>query len=85
MIGRKSKMNIIDIVNQQIHSFVRNYGRHSQTIYFGQTEKRVIQDWVMDNFIKDGYFKMAENCKNEICGLKIIYVEDESHLGFGLE
>lgn len=78
-------MDILDEIIDKTSKFVVKYGRTPKTLYLGQAE------WFLLEFLFDTEFcahspDIRDKInKREVCGMKIIVVEDEKHLGFGIE
>jgi len=78
-------MDILDEIIDKTSNFVIKYGQTPKTLYLGQSE------WFLLEFLFDTEFcfhhpKIRDEIKKrKVCGMRIIVVEDEKHLGFGLE
>lgn len=85
MIGRRTNMDILDSIIYKSGRFVANHGRTPKTVYLGQNEWFLLENLFNTEFCNYSPAIEGKIKKREVCGMRIILVENESHLGFGLE
>ena len=75
---------ILDEIVDKMYKFVVKHGREPKTLYLGKRESSEIDKFV-SGLDREKTVYLGETKSKILWGLSIVFVENEFHIGFGLE